>query len=233
MGNLNKPDLRLYIGGTGSGKGVAIRQALDAEKPTRLLVWDPMDEYRSFTRTASSMAELVRNLIPGPWAVRWCPKGAAKVIDQQFDLFCRAAMAVGDCVVLVEELSQVTQASHAPPAWAKVVQQGRHRGLKVWAATQRPASCDKDFLSGTTLIRAHAMRYPADQKATANAMGLDVGEIAALETVESGENTTINYIEKHFRTGEVLRKSITLSRTGSGKKSAPAAKKSLKRSRDG
>ena len=50
LDNSNKPDLRLYCGATGSGKGVSIREHLKATKPARLLIWDPLDEYGAFAR---------------------------------------------------------------------------------------------------------------------------------------------------------------------------------------
>lgn len=211
MDNSNKPSLRAYIGATGSGKGVSIREHLKAEKPARLVFWDPLREYGQFARYVTTVPELCKALQNKTFAVAFWPGPEIDAFAPKFDLFCRAVFAAGNCTVHIEELADVTTPSHAPPSWRRITKQGRHRGLKVIAATQRPADCDKAFLSGVTYVRAFTVRWPKDKKVLAECMGENLADVAALTTVERPDGSTvITYLEKDFRTGERQQKSITL-----------------------
>ena len=211
MDNTNRPNLRAYIGGTGSGKGVSVREHLDAEKPLRLCVWDPLREYGQYGKTVSTIADLCKELKAEKFKVCFWPGASVEGFASKFDLFCRAVFSAGNCTVHVEELADVTTPSHAPPSWRRITKQGRHRGLRVIAATQRPADCDKAFLSGITYARAFTLRWPRDKKVLAECLGETFDEINTLQTVERPDGSTvITYIEKDFRTGHRARKNITL-----------------------
>lgn len=211
--NSNRPDIRAYIGATGSGKGVSVRDHLAADKPRRLLVWDPLGEYGSFvTVTTGELADLARRAIPPTFRVAYWPGNDPTKYAERFALFCRIAFAAGDCTMLVEELADVTGPSYAPPAWRRCTTQGRHRGLRIIAASQRPAQVDKQFLGGCTYIRCFTLRYPADRAAMAACMDVPLSEIASLVTVEKGNVTTINFIERDFREQKSNRGSIKKTR---------------------
>lgn len=212
MDNSNRPDLRAYIGATGSGKGVSIREHLKATKPSRLVIWDPLQEYGEFARRVDSLAELIRALKAPTFKVALWPGAKVEDFAAKFDLFCRAVFAAGNCTVHIEELADVTTPSFAPPSWRRITKQGRHRGLRVMAGTQRPADCDKAFLSGLTYIRAFYLRWPKDRKVIAECMDEPLAEIASLTTLEDQRGTSITYLERDFRTGHRERKTITLRR---------------------
>ncbi len=74
---------------------------------------------------------------------------------------------------------------------------GRHRGLRVIGASQRPASIDKDFLGNCTTIHTGRLAYHEDVRAVAKAMGGDEAGIAALKPLE--------WIEKNMQTGQISR----------------------------
>ncbi len=211
MDNSNRPSLRAYIGATGSGKGVSIRDHLKKEKAQRLVVWDPLREYGAFGRYVSTIPELCAALKGERFAVCFWPGAEVDAFAAKFDLFCRAVFAAGNCTVHIEELADVTTPSHAPPSWRRITKQGRHRGLRVIAATQRPADCDKAFLSGITYARAFTLRWPKDKKVLAECMGEPLAEVASLTTVEKPDGSTaITYLEKDFRSGTRERKTIVL-----------------------
>lgn len=204
MDNSAKPDHRGWFGATGSGKGVGIREWLAKDKPRRLIVWDPLGEYSAFVDvTVGSIADLARYLqgrkafrvalYPGPNAEKFAPV---------FELFCRVVWSVGDCDCLIEELADVTRASWAPPPFRRLSKQGRHRRVRLRGASQRPADVDKAFLQACTYIRCHMLEGRPDEKAMAERMKVPLADIQALRTVEAGNVTTINYIEKDFRTGK-------------------------------
>lgn len=210
--NSNRPDIRAYIGATGSGKGVSIREHLRASKPDRLLVWDPLNEYGLFARPVRTLAAMVQAMQAPTFAVAFAPGEDPKTFPDKFALFCRAAFAAGNLTMLVEELADVTSPSHAPLAWRRCTTQGRHKGLRMIAASQRPAQVDKQFLGGCTYIRCFTLRYPQDRTAMAGAMSVPVSEIDTLETVEGEKGTAITYMERDFRLGKTTRNTIRMRR---------------------
>lgn len=211
MDNSNRPNLRAYIGATGSGKGVSIREHIKAEKPERLVFWDPLREYAQFGKFVTTIPDLCKVLAQKKFAVCFWPGAEVEAFASKFDLFCRAVFSAGNCTVHIEELADVTTPSHAPPSWRRITKQGRHQGLRVIAATQRPADCDKAFLSGITYARAFTLRWPKDKKVLAECMGEPLSEVESLSTLEQKDGATvITYLEKDFRTGARERKTITL-----------------------
>lgn len=208
LDNSNRPDIRAYIGATGSGKGVSIREHLEASKPARLLVWDPLHEYGSFARPVSDLASVAQAAKAKTFAVAYSPGADPSGFRERFALFCRIAFAAGNLTMLVEELADVTSPSFAPMEWRRCTTQGRHKGLRIVAASQRPAQVDKQFLGGCTYIRCFTLRYPADRAAMAGAMSVPLAQIADLATVEQGRATVINYVERDFRSGKTTAGSI-------------------------
>jgi len=213
MDNSNKPNLRLYCGATGSGKGVSVREYWAATKPKRALIWDPLGEYAAFGAVVHTLAEVARRASGKTFVVVYCPGPQVKTYEEKFSLFCRIAFAAGNLAMLVEELADLTTPTHAPLAWRQCTKKGRHAGLQIIAATQRPADIDKHFLGGCTYIRCFTQRFPADAKAMAGAMKLPVTDIDALETIETeGGATVLTWIEKDFRTGKTTRGSKRMRR---------------------
>ena len=215
MDNSNRPDIRAYIGATGSGKGVSIREHLRKSKPSRLIVWDPLGEYGEFvTKTTAKLSELITAMQAPAFRVAYWPGNDPARFRDRFAAFCEAAFSAGNLTVLVEELADVTSPSWAPGWWRYCTTKGRHRGLKIIAASQRPAQVDKDFLGGCTYIRCFTLRYKPDRVAMASSMDVDLSDIAALTTVEAGAVTTINYLERDFRSGKTSNGSMKLTRKG-------------------
>lgn len=215
MDNSNRPDIRAYIGATGSGKGVSIREHLQREKPSRLLVWDPLGEYGQFvTATHGKLADTIKGMNRATFRLAYWPGNDPAKFKDRFAAFCEAAFSAGNCTVLVEELADVTSPSWAPGWWRYCTTKGRHRGLRLIAASQRPAQVDKDFLGGCTYIRCFTLRYKPDRAAMASSMDVSLAEIAALTTVEDAKGTTINYLERDFRTGKTSKGAMKLSRRG-------------------
>lgn len=203
MDNSNKPNIRLYCGATGSGKGVSLREYMRGLKPVRLLAWDPLHEYGDLvTTTTAKLSDVAKAAAGKSFRIAFYPGPNADDYADKFAMFCRIAFAAGNLVMLVEELADVTKPSWAPVAWRQCTKKGRHAGLQIIAATQRPADIDKHFLGGCTYIRCFTQRFPADAKAMAGAMKLPYEQINALETREEGAVTVLNWIEKDFRTGK-------------------------------
>lgn len=204
MSVLNKPRIEGYIGASGSGKGVSITRRLAELKPQRLLIWDPRDEYGKHAKAHHTLPSLVaafkRAGAAGPVRARYVAGGAMKMADA-FGLVCSLAFEAGDLVLLAEELSDITTASHAPPAWRRCITQGRHRKLHVLGAAQRPALIDKTFLGNCTYVRCFTLRYADDRRAMAKALDVPEASVTALQTTERPGGVEIRYLERDFRTG--------------------------------
>ena len=216
MSVLNRPRIEAYIGASGSGKGVSINRRLAELKPARLLIWDPRDEYAKHAqafRALPGLVEAFRRARGGPVRARYVPGSSLKLPDA-FGLVCALAFEAGELVFLAEELSDTTSGSYAPPAWRRVITQGRHRGLHVIGAAQRPALIDKTFLGNANYIRCFTLRYREDRAAMARALDVDEAQVQALHTVEDEARgaTTINYLERDFRAGVLRPGRIVLRR---------------------
>lgn len=184
-------DIRVFVGASGMGKSASIRKHLQAAAPARLLIVDPMDECADLAQLAS-LGQIGRALAGrGGFRLRYRPVSLAQSDAwARFDALCQAAYEGRDVTLYVEELSQFTTASYAPPAWTRVSTMGRKRGLSVLAATQRPALCDKNLLGNCTHLRAFAMRYPEDRRAVAKVIGCTDTDLAGL--------APLHFIERDF-----------------------------------
>lgn len=213
MSTRNEPQIEAYIGASGSGKGVSLNRRLAELKPRRLIIWDPRDEYGKHAPRFDSLRALagaVAKAGSGPFRARFVAGDSLK-LDVAFGFVCRLAFEAGELVFLAEELSDVTSASQAPPAWRKVITQGRHQALIVLAAAQRPALIDKTLLGNCTYIRCFTLRYSDDRRAMAKAMDVSEAEITALTTVKRARGVTITYLERDFRAGgEAVQQQIRL-----------------------
>ncbi len=216
MAVTNRPKIEAYIGASGSGKGVSINRRLDEVKPSRLLIWDPRNEYPKHAKAYNNLGDVVANVKAangGPFAVRYVPSEWVDM-DKAFATMCALAFAAGNLLFLAEELSDVTKPSYAPAAWKKVITQGRHQGLHVIGAAQRPALVDKNFFGNCTYIRCFSLRYAEDRRAMAASMDVEQKRIDALMTTEAANVTTINYIERDFREALLQEGQIKLKRKG-------------------
>ena len=213
MSATNQPRIEAYIGASGSGKGVSIDRRLRELKAARLLIWDPRDEYARHAHRVTSLPELVAGVKRagpgGHFRLRYVAGSAVGLADA-FGLLCALAFEAGDLVLVAEELSDVTDASRAPPAWRRCITQGRHRALHIIGAAQRPALIDKTFLGNCTYIRCFTLRYRDDRAAMARALDVPEARVAEQATSSSGAGVVIRYVERDFRTALLRDGSITL-----------------------
>ncbi|MEH6434237.1 hypothetical protein [Massilia sp. DD77] len=192
----NDADVIAVIGATGSGKGVYIKNYALKKAERRLLIWDYMREYGPLTdMQTEKIASALQTLTGKQFRTAFLPSFEDKVRQKQFDLFCKAAVTVGDLRLVVEELAFVTSPSFAPAGWKMVTSVGRHKGLRVIGASQRPAQVDKAFWSNCTEIHCGFLNYDDDQKTMARALGVSLSDIQALQPLE--------YIHKNVRTKEI------------------------------
>ncbi len=178
-GAKNKAMVVLVCGSTDSGKSTWVKNQLQGVK--RALVWDVNDEYQAegFRRT-ESLTELIALL-------KQHPKNALRIAYvpssmQLFDIWCRAALAWGDCVVVCEELADVTSPGKAPQGWGMVVRRGRHAGLAVFGITQRPSESDKTIMGNARIKHVCKLERAEDRRYMERELDITPGSLDDLES---------------------------------------------------
>lgn len=180
----NSANIIAVVGASGSGKGARIKHEFLNPLPDRLLIWDFMSEYHGYGIVVDSLSKVSELIIRNKnFRIVYRPMPPGKAVDEKalkskFELFCKIAICTRDCTVVVEELSFVTTASWAPGAWRSLSVTGRHRGMILIGATQRPALCDKTFFGMATLISCGRLMYENDEKAMAKVLRVSFGEIS-------------------------------------------------------
>lgn len=201
----NNAAINAVLGASGSGKSLHIKKTIKRARPARLLVWDPQEEYGEFGELVTSTADLLAVLkeagARGKVQRVFRPASLAATMVKQFDMFCQLAYHAGNLHLVCEELSDVTQPAWAPAGWSMVSRKGRHKGLKVWGCSQRPAAIDKHFFGNASTVRCGRLNFDADVKVMANVLGVGPQDIRNLQKLE--------WIERDMQSGIVTRGRIT------------------------
>jgi hypothetical protein len=186
----NKAKIWAVMGQSGTGKGLWTKAQLRKLKPKRIIILDPQDEYMEFASPVASAGALSRlvcaGAVNGSFKVRYVfPKSATEEHFRQiFDLACQLAYMAKNCIFLVEELSNFTKPSYAPPLWRRMCNSGRHEGVHVIGCSQFPAQVDKSFLSNATLIHVGFLGQEPHRKAIAQVMDIQQEKIRDLPDLE-------------------------------------------------
>jgi hypothetical protein len=192
-------DITGVIGATCTGKSLYTKQRVRLPFRGLVLVWSPIerrDQYAQLIggRAVTTFNAMLAGYRAGGRRLVFVPT-LDDTIEQQFDAFCRLAWAFGDrgpVRVLVEELSRVTRASWAPPAWSNLSTAGsHHQGVELIATAQRPAMIDKNFLGGCTRARCYRLIYRSDAQAVADVLQVPWRELVILPD--------LHYIERDIR----------------------------------
>lgn len=200
-----KPDITVLLGATGSGKNLWMERHLQARKPRRLLVWDPMRMFDSYAQRFERLALLADAMRAPAWSLAYVPANTdQRRLEEQFSLLCFLAFAAGRCTLIADEIAGVTRAGYSPPGWRTIVTQGRARGCSIIAATQRPALIDKTVLDQATRVRVGRLNGRSSQRYLADLLHLDAEQLADLKPLD--------WIERDMTTGQVKRERLTLPR---------------------
>lgn len=189
----SKPaNIRAYMGGTGTGKTLSVKQYIARQKPARLLLWDSVHEHQGAGDACSSAKDLEQRSRAQRFALRYMPRGRSpRELEREFEFFCMVAWRSVGATVWVEELSTVTRPGYASPSWRRLCTAGRHQRLTIIGTAQRPAQADKDFLGNATFIRATGgFRYARDEEVVAQVLRVQPAELAELPP--------LHYIERDF-----------------------------------
>lgn len=181
MGKPEKALIVAALGARGTGKSAWTKQQLDRMKPKRLAVWDLMQEYRD-VQAFTDLGAYIRALRAPAFRVAFHPSRDDAERERQFELWCRAMLAAGRLVAVVEELAFVTKPNRAPAAWREMTLLGRHdqHRLTIIGTSQRPASIDKDFLANCDLVHCGRLAYRPDADKAGMVLGVAPDELLRL-----------------------------------------------------
>lgn len=184
MSEKNRARIVLVCGGSGTGKSAWVKREI--AKARRLLVWDVTGEYaRAGLTPLSSCAELVAAIRAPAGRLAFVPHPTAKRgLSSLFDFWSRCAYAWAGATIVADELADVTTPAKAPEGWGMVIRRGRHRGLAVYAVTQRPAESDKTTVGNATLIHCCRLKRATDRAYMAREMGIDQSRLDALAPLD-------------------------------------------------
>jgi hypothetical protein len=177
------------FGARGTGKTAWVKQLLGKLKPPRLLIWDFKNDpaLEGMGTPVTGLPELIRGAKAPKFKMRYLVDHG-RDIHAQFDLFCQAAWLAGDLMIFVDELPEVTKANKAPQAWRRCVNVGRlyrghdgaERSISIIGAGQRPAECDKSFISNADIIHTGRLSHQGDARDLAQSIGCDFRALMSL-----------------------------------------------------
>jgi len=178
--------LVVVCGSSRSGKTAWTMQQI--KKASRVLVWDlkhdPRDYRDGFQVIDNEMlhARALKDAGKGPGRYRF-----QAVRPGQFDFWCRCALAWGKiapCVIVAEELADVTSPGKAPGGWGRLVRTGRGFGIDTYAITQRPAESDKSSFGNASLFHCGMLARRRDRQYMADEMDCDRALLDALRPLD-------------------------------------------------
>lgn len=167
----------LVCGYSSSGKTWWMMQQIKSHK--RVLCWDMKNEYARdwdfvSIKSKAALIDTLRRAKVGRFAFHSINPG-------EFEFFCKAAYAWGDCTVIAEELADVTTPAKAPLGWGMVLRRGRERRLIVYGVTQRPQESDKTIFGNAYRVHCHTLPLLSDQEYMAKRLGVPLEDVAGLD----------------------------------------------------
>lgn len=202
--------LIIVTGKSRSGKSAWTKKQLNAlaARIGREIVFDIKGEYANGYRVVDSLSELGALLqsTPGPLRVAYRPISPKK----DFGLWAKMAFTwckMSPCVIVAEELADVTTPAKAPDGWGQVCRQSLGFGGWVFAITQRPSESDKTAIGNASLIHCCKMARADDRRYMAKE--LDVPVTAIDELIADESTGTFTYIERNMNTNELFEGRLT------------------------
>ncbi len=170
------------------------------KKAKRIIVRDPRGEYgrlKGFD-TVSTPEQLAK----------WCKEkgtGGGKVSffggASDFSAFCEIAYAWSqekECVIIAEELADVSNSGKASGFWGELVRKGLYYGCFIIAIAQRAQEIDNTLRGNATCIHTHGYMLPLDYEFMANLIGVDP---LTIKNLKRGEYIQRWQGEKEVKTG--------------------------------
>lgn len=198
-------DGRLYIVAGSSRCGKTTWVAREVARAARAFAWDPEDQWAhlpGWRRVTTRAALLAQAKQPGPRRVAYVSGGDPRA---EFEFFAGCAYASGrhvaPCVVVAEELADVTTPSKAPPQWGVLLRRGLKRGITIYAISQRWSEADKTAMGNATDAVIFRQARNSDAEALGKAFGMSLLQINLLKPLQ--------FVRKDLLTGAEAVGSIT------------------------
>lgn len=176
-----KAHIEAVLGSSGSGKSHYVKGQIERQKPSRLIVFDPDDEWGDFGTRTGRVQDVLGGFEAagqtGPCRTVFVPSPDPVTAVKQFDFICRVAFFAERCTFVVDELKSVTTPSRSPVGWGQLTGRGRKRGIIIYGLSQRPASIDKDFLGNCNFVRSGRLNYRKDALNVADYVGTTPAEL--------------------------------------------------------
>lgn len=182
-----RDSVTFVAGARGSGKSSWLKQ--HARGFGRVLVWDPMHEYGDALAVAAAESPLDLYQRRTEPVLVFAPPF---VTVNAFDFFCELAWSRGTGLVLVDELATVTHPGKASGWWGRLIREGRHRGIEIAAAAQRPAEIDKTIIGNATRLIVFRLGRRIDRQLMADELDCDrewIDQLAPLEFLDADRLT--------------------------------------------
>lgn len=158
MRSLPQPDNRLYLGRGGSGKTTLALQ--HATKFPRVLLVLPDDSERAPYPATANRRELILAMMQPTFRVAFI---ADRRLDQ-WEWANEAAWCAGDCVLVWEEAGVFMDGQRLAPFAYDCWMRGRHRRLRVFGCSQRPARVSRDCTANLARAVVFNTTEPNDLK---------------------------------------------------------------------
>ena len=147
------------VGKKGSGKTFLTREIL--KDWNRVLVVDPMGEYRRNFETPQGLASSCRSIVSA------FDKREFRISAQGLDpgdsmRLLSLAWEIRDFVLVVEEAGLLCSPFEFPEAISQVVLRGRHRGISQIYTAQRASTIHRNITSQSDLIVTFRQHEPRD-----------------------------------------------------------------------
>jgi hypothetical protein len=171
---LNRPDNKIIIGKTGSGKTVKVMNLI-ADRD-RLLIFDTMGhDYRDgvvfydLDRLKTFWLKVYRE----SFRLIYRPTDELS----EFNEICDLVWKCRNVTFVVEELSIFTESQRTPMAFKRILKQGRHRDIHFIGITQRPVGIDRNVTAQASEICVFATDEPRDIKYLQERLGDKIAEL--------------------------------------------------------
>jgi hypothetical protein len=183
---MDRPDNRLIIGKTGSGKTVkALKLIADAP---RVVIFDTLGQDYSDGVVFYDLAALKAFWLSGEPKIyqrrfRLIYRPTNEI--EEFDEVCDLAYKCGDLTLVAEELDLFCPPRQLTPGIRHILKRGRHADITFIGITQRPYGIDRTVTAMCNEVYVFKTDEPRDIKYLCERLGEGIaGKIAALQEYE-------------------------------------------------
>jgi hypothetical protein len=170
---LKRPDIKIVIGKTGSGKTLKALRLL-ADCP-RCIIFDTLGHDYTAGVVVYSIRELRkywRRVYRGNFRIIYRP--IHDVIE--FEGVCQLAYDCGNLTLLAEEMDIFCRPQQTPFAFTQLLKRGRHRDIHFVGVTQRPIGIDRTITSQANEVFVFKTDEPRDLDYLRDRLGAEAAD---------------------------------------------------------